>query len=152
MKPDNNFWPLGIITVFGLFFAGMAVVVGIAATHRDHLVNPAYYEQELKFQEQIDAAARARQAGAGIRCDAVAGNLVVSVPPAQLALKLAGTVTLYRADEPKLDREFQLETKEDGTQTFDVSRLAAGPWRVRAAWTAGGQGYFLEEKFVVPAK
>ena len=59
MKTNRNLWPLGIFVTFGLFFAGMTGVVVIAATHRDSLVNGNYYEQELKFQGQIDAAARA---------------------------------------------------------------------------------------------
>jgi hypothetical protein len=152
MKPSKNFWPLGIITAFGLFFAGMACVVGIAATHREHLVSPAYYEQELKFQNQIDAAARAKNAGATIRFDAAAGQIVIAVPPAQLAQKFSGTVTLYRAASPELDREFLLEPKNDGTQKLNVSHLAAGPWRMRAAWSAGEQNYFLEEQFVITAR
>jgi hypothetical protein len=152
MKPGKNLWPLGIIITFALFFTGMAVVVVIAATHRDSLVNPAYYEQELKFQEQIDGAARAQAAGATIVYDAATGKIVVALPVAQLTRKFSGTVTFYRANDPKLDREILLEPKHDGTQTINVSQFAAGPWRVRAAWTADGKTYFIEEKFVVPAK
>jgi hypothetical protein len=148
----RNYWPLGIIITFGLFFAGMAAVVGIASTHREDLVNGNYYEQELKYQDTIDSAARATAAGASIRYDAAAGLVTVIAPVAQLAQKFSGSVTLYRANDPKLDREFLLEPKSDGTQTLDVSKLAAGPWRVRAAWTADGKNYFLEEKFIVPAK
>ena len=152
MKANRNLWPLGIFVTFTLFFAGMASVVAIAVTHRDHLVNDNYYEQELKFQSQIDAAARARDLGAMIQFDAVADRLVVTVPVVQLAQKISGTVTLYRANDPKLDREFQLAPKADGTQTLDVSKLAAGPWRVRTAWLADGQNFFLEEKFTVAAR
>ena len=152
MKTQKNFWPLGIGLVFVLFFAGMATVVGIASTHREALVSGEYYEQELKFQDQIDAATRAKQAGAAIRFDAAAAQLIVIVPPAQLVQKLAGTVTLYRAAAPGLDREFLLEPKNDGTQTFNVAKLTAGPWQVRVKWTAGGQVFFLTDKFVIAAK
>ena len=48
-----------------LLFAGMAGVVVIAATHRESMVSENYYEQELKFQDQIDSAARAQKSGAG---------------------------------------------------------------------------------------
>ena len=147
---SRNYWPLGIVVTFALFFAGMAAVVGIASTHREDLVNGNYYEQELKYQDTIDGAARAKAAGANIRFDAAAGLVVIAVPVAQLAQKFSGTVTLYRANDPKLDREFLLEPKSDGTQTFNVSKLAAGPWRVRAAWLADGKNFFIEGKFVLP--
>ena len=149
MKTSRNLWPLGIIITFALFFIGMATVVVIAATHRDHLVSSNYYEQELKFQSQIDDAARAQASGANLRHDAAAGQVIISLPAAQLAQKLSGTVTLYRPSEPKLDREFLLEPKADGQQTINVSKLAPGPWRLRVKWSAGGEKYFLEAKIVV---
>ena len=153
MKTTNrNYWPLGIFVTFGLFFAGMATVVGIASTHREDLVNQNYYEQELKYQEHIDGAGRAQAAGATVDFAAATGKILVTLPAAQLAQKFSGTVTFYRANDPKLDREFALEPKADGTQAFDAAKLAAGPWQVRAAWTASGQTYFLEEKIVVAAK
>ncbi len=152
MKPARNYWPIGVTLFFVLFFCAMAFVVVIAATHRDSLVSSNYYEQEMKFQEQIDSAARATAAGAGLHYDARAGQVVLTVPVAQLAQQLAGSVTLYRAAEPRLDRVFPLAPQPDGTQAFPVSQLAAGPWRMRAAWTAGGLAYFLEGKFVLVAK
>ena len=66
MKTTRNLWPLGIFVAFGLFFAGMATVVVIASTHREHLVSANYYEQELKFQRRIDSAERAQKSGAAI--------------------------------------------------------------------------------------
>ena len=149
---NRNHWPLGIFIMFGLFFAGMATVVGIASTHREDLVNQNYYEQELKYQEHIDGAVRAQAAGAKIDYAVADKKILVTLPVAQLAQNVSGTVTFYRANDPKLDREFALEPKADGSQTFDAAQLAAGPWQVRAAWTANGLGYFLEEKIVVAAK
>ena len=146
---SRNYWPMGVIVVFALFFIGMASVVVIATTHRDHLVSDNYYERELKFQSQIDAAARAKAAGAEIRFDGANARVLVVLPVAQLAKKLSGLVTFYRASDSKLDREFLLEPKNDGTQTVNVSRLAAGLWVVRVKWVANGQSYFLEQKITV---
>ncbi len=152
MNATRNYWPLGIIAAFVLFFIGMTSVIIIAATHRDHLVNANYYEQELRFQTQIDAGARAAAAGATMQFVPANDKLVITLPAAQLAQQFSGTVNFVRADEPKLDREFMLEPKADGVQTLDVSQLAAGPWRVRAAWTADGKTYFLEEKITLAGK
>ena len=152
MKTNRNLWPFGIIAAFGLFFIGMASVVVIASTHREHLVNPNYYEQELKFQGQIDATARAQKSGANLLYDPAAGKVVITLPAAQLAQNFSGTMTLYRANAPELDREFLLQPRADGTQTFDVSKLAPGPWRFRAAWVADGNNYFLEEKIIVTGR
>jgi len=149
MKTTRNLWPLGIFVTFGLFFAGMASVIVIAATHRDSMVNSNYYEQELKFQGQIDATARGKQSGATI----VSANHVVTVtlPGASLP-KLSGMVEFYRPSAPELDRKFPLALKADGTQALDVSLFAPGLWRVRVNWNTDGQDYFLEQKITVTGK
>jgi hypothetical protein len=150
MKANRNLWPLGIFVTFGLFFAGMASVVVIAATHRDSLVSGNYYEQELKFQSRIDAIARAQKSGATI---GLANDLVtVALPASQLAQKLSGAVEFYRPSAPELDREFPLTPKAGGSQSFDVSKFAAGLWVVQVRWNAGGQDYFLEQKITVTGK
>ena len=67
MNTNRNFWPWGIVTAFALFFGGMTTVVVIASTHRDSLVGENCHEHGLKFQSQIDGAARAPKAGASIQ-------------------------------------------------------------------------------------
>jgi hypothetical protein len=149
MKTTRNLWPLGIGLAFVLFFGAMTAVVVIAATHRESMVSENYYEQELTFQAQIDGAARAQKSGASVSSDVARGQIGITVPVAQLAQKFSGTIEFYRPSEPKLDREFLLEPKNDGTQTVNVSRLAAGLWVVRVKWVANGQSYFLEQKITV---
>lgn len=152
MKTSCNPWPLGIVLAFVIFIVGMAAAVVIAATHRDSLVNENYYEQELKFQNQINAAARAKNSGASVALGTVSGSLVVGLPPAQMAGKISGTIELYRPSAPALDRIFPLAPKADGTQALDIAKFAAGSWVVRVRWTVDGQDYFLEQKIILPEK
>jgi nitrogen fixation protein FixH len=149
MKNSRNLWPFGILTAFGLFFVGMATAVTIALTHGENLVSPNYYEQELKYQDQINAAAHAGAAGATVRLDAAAGRMIVSVPVGQLKQNLTGKISFYRANDPTLDREVVFAPGADGTQTFKAAGFVAGLWRVRVAWSAGGQDYFLEQKIKI---
>jgi len=149
MKPGFNPWPIGIVVFFVLLACGLATVVGISVTHRETMVNPNYYEQELKFQNQIDSAARAKKAGARVQLNAPAGQFLVMVPAQQLTAKLSGTIEFYRPSAAELDREYPLAPGADGTQPVDVSKFAAGPWEVRVKWSAGGQDYFLEQKITL---
>jgi nitrogen fixation protein FixH len=149
MKANRNLWPLGILVTFGLFFAGMAGVVVIAATHREHMVNDNYYEQELRYQDQINSVDRTQKSGAAMAYDAGAGFVTIKLPAACVPQQLSGTIQLYRPSEPKLDRIFPLTPDASGTQALDVSKLDAGLWLVRAKWAAGGQDYFLEQKITV---
>jgi hypothetical protein len=149
MKTKRNLWPFGIVVAFALFFAGMTAFVVIASTHRDSLVQNDYYEQELKYQSQIDGGARAQKAGASVQFDAATGKLLVSVPAAQLARNLSGTIEFYRPSASGLDRHVALTPAADGKQTLDVSAFAPGLWQVRVKWNAAGEDYFLEQKITI---
>ena len=149
MNTTRNLWPLGIIGAFVAIFIGLATVVVIAATHRDSLVNADYYEQELKFQDQIDSAARAEKSGAKLLFDAAAGLMTITVPATQLAQNFAGTLTLDRPSDATLDRQFPLAPQTDGTQTLNISKLTAGLWLARVKWNAGGESYFIEQKIKI---
>jgi hypothetical protein len=149
MKTPFNPWPYGIGAFFILLFCGMTTVVVIAATHQESLVTDNYYEQELKFQDQMDSAARARKCDARVQLEPAAGKLLVAVPAPQLAQRFSGTIQFYRPSAPELDRSVALAPGADGSQLVDVSRLAGGLWYVRVKWSAGGQDYFLEEKLIL---
>lgn len=149
MKTTFNPWPYGIMLFFVLLVGGLAGVLVIAATHRESMVSENYYEQELKFQERIDSAARAQKCGARIQLAPGAGKLVVAVPAEQMARQCAGVIEFYRPSSPALDCDFPLAPGADGAQTVDVSKLAGGLWQVRVKWSAGGQNYFLEQKITL---
>ena len=149
MKSTRTLWPFGILAAFALFFCGMGTAVYIALTHGENLVSPNYYEQELKFQNQIDAAAHAEKSGASVGVDGAAGKMLVTVPAEQLKQNFSGKISFYRANAPELDREFVFTPGADGTQSFNAAGFAAGLWRVRVSWNAGGEDYFLERKITL---
>lgn len=65
MKNRLNWnWGKGIVMVYVLFVAGMLYLVFQSKQQKLDLVVDDYYQQELKFQGQIDAAQRAINAGA----------------------------------------------------------------------------------------
>jgi hypothetical protein len=151
MITPRNFWPYGIIAAFVLFLVGTAALIVIAATHRDSLVSSDYYDREIRFQNHLDSAARARQSGATVTFDAAARRIGISLPAAQISQSLSGQIELYRPSAAGLDRQFKLQPDANGVQWLDVTGLPAGPWEVRVAWNAGGQDYFLGQKIIIAA-
>ena len=127
MKTRFNPWPCGIILFFVLLICGLAAVVVVAVTHRESLVSDSYYEQELKFQDQIDAAARAKSAGATVHYNPASGRIQIALPAAQVRQQLAGRIELYRPSAASLDRQSQIAA---GRRRFADARrhgFAAGP-------------------------
>ena len=147
--PTRNYWPLGITMAFVLLLAGITTAIYIAVTHQDSLVTPNYSESELKFQQQIDATARAQSCGATLAYLAGAGQIELAVPSAQLARNFSGNLVFYRPSSSDLDRQVPLKPAADGRQRLSVSDLKPGPWQVRASWQSDSVDYFLELEFVV---
>ena len=52
-------WGYKILLVYAVFIAGILFLVYKASSQKMDLVTPDYYEQELKYQSQINATERA---------------------------------------------------------------------------------------------
>ena len=154
MKTSRNLWPIGIIVTFALFFAGTVGLVVMACTQKVDLVSADYYEQELKFQGQIDRVERTRHAAtqATVAYDAATRCITVSLPIEQAGHEVSGRIELYRPSASGLDRAVKLAPDTQGVQRVDAAGLSPGLWKVRVSWTVEHQDYFLDQKVVVVAK
>jgi hypothetical protein len=154
MSTSRNLWPLGIITAVALFIAGTVGLIVMACSQKVDLVRADYYEQELKFQGQIDRVARTglTASQASIAYDASGKYITVSLPADQARREVSGSIELYRPSAAGMDRAVRLEPDANGIQRLDARGLASGLWRVRVSWTAEAQSYYLEQKVVVGPK
>ncbi len=152
MKTKINLWPYGLLASFLFFFIGIIAVIVIAVTHREYLVSDNYYDQEIDYQKQIDGAALARESGATIAYNAAKEQVVIGIPGVQRKQGCTGRVEFYRPSAPQLDREFALAAFPAGPATIDTSALAAGLWKVKATWQAGGHDYYLDQRIVIAEK
>ena len=145
MKTSRNLWPVGIIVTFALFFAGTVGLVVMAFSQKVDLVSADYYEQELKFQGQIDRVERTRHAAtqATVAYDAATRCITVVLPAEQAGHEVSGRIELYRPAASGLDRAVKLAPDTQGVP---------GLWKVRVSWTVEHQDYFLDQKVVVVAK
>ena len=153
MKLTRNLWPIGIIVVCSLFFCGTVGLIVMACSQREDLVSDNYYEQELKYQGQIDRAERTRREASqtAVAYDAARQQITVSLPPGQAQGNLSGTVELYRPSAANLDRSMKFSPDASGVQRLDASTLAPGLWKVRVSWTCDQRNYYVEQKVVVLA-
>lgn len=151
MKPTRNLWPIGVIVFCALFVLGTATLIVVACSQNTDLVSPDYYEQELRFQGQIDRVERTRRAAgqASISYDSAAQRIIVSLPPGHARGNVWGSIELYRPSAAALDRTVKLEPDTSGVQCLDANRLQPGLWKVRLSWTAEKENYYLEQKLIV---
>ena len=140
-----------IITAVALIGCGTFVV--FCSRHPADLVASDYYEQEVRFQGQIDRIQRTQKQAAltSVSYEAARRRIIIALAPAP-AEKVTGQVQLYRPSAASLDKALKLEPDASGVQTIEADSLSAGLWKVRVSWRSGGQDYYVEQSVVIGAK
>ena len=121
--------------------------------HKEELVRPDYYEQELRHQGRMDQIGRAGALSTrlSIAYDPESRAIQLEFPSAAFGQTTTGQVELYRPSSVSMDRMFKINPNLGRTQVIDASRISSGLWRVRVSWVTEGQTFMVEEKLVIPA-
>jgi nitrogen fixation protein FixH len=149
-----NPWPIAIIAFFVVLLTGIVVFIVFATRNKMELVRPDYYEEEIRFQAQLDRLNRTRPLNAqvAIAYDANLRCIRVTLPSAHAHRPTTGRIHFYRPSDASLDREVQLVVNRDGLQQVDTQKLQPGLWRVRIYWRSDDQDYFFDQSIVVGAR
>jgi nitrogen fixation protein FixH len=145
MTTPRTCWPHAIFGFIGLFAAAVVAFVVWSLKHRADLVAPDYYDQELQYQQRMDAQRRAADLGATVELRWTEGLLEVKLPATPAP---TGTLTLYRPSASAMDRHFPIAVDGQGIQRIPLPDLAEGLWKIHVAWSAGGTNYFVERPWV----
>lgn len=150
--PGWNPWPVSILTFFSVAIVGCAGFVIFCARHPSDLVAPDYYEQEVRYQRQIERLQNARQYAqqAAVSYDVARNQIRICLPAARA--NATGTIHLYRPSAAGLDRQVRLALDPEGTQTIDAAALAPGLWKVRVSWSEESREFYLDRSITVAAK
>lgn len=150
-SPRTEPWPIALAIFFAVFIGCIASFIVFAVRQRMDLVRPDYYEDEIRYQVQMNRVDRTRALGgsASLSMDAVRQALKVRIPAAHAAALESGSVQLYRPSDAGADRVWTLKPGTDGMQEVSLSDLGRGRWRARARWKSGGLEYHLEESLIL---
>ena len=148
-----NVWPISIIAFFTVAILGCGTFITFCSRHPADLISPNYYEEEVRYQGQIDRIQHTRERAplASVAYDSASKRIRVSLPANRTAAKPAGEIQLYRPSAMNLDRSVKLELDPMGVQAIDAASLLPGLWKVRVSWTADNRQFFIEERIIIPA-
>jgi hypothetical protein len=115
------------------------------------LVRPDYYEQEIRFQEQIDREDRTRRLGgeAAIVYDAAREEITIVLPSAHAGRHASGRIEFYRPSDASLDCGLRLAVNAAGVQRVNAKPFRVGLWKVRLFWSVDNQEFFFDRAIVV---
>lgn len=144
-------WPVGLVVFFAVFIGCVGAFIAFAVSQRMDLVRPDYYEEEIRYQVQIDRVERTRALGpeAALWMDAAGRRTRIRIPVAHVSAGARGTVTFYRPSDAKADRATELAPSAEGEQVVPMEGQGPGLWRVRVRWESGGREYHMEDSVVL---
>jgi nitrogen fixation protein FixH len=142
-------WGTGIVIAFGIFGAGLAVMIWIALSSPTDLVADDYYQRGLEYEGRIQSIQRARSSGALMTVNGTTGGVTIMIPGIAGSGEVNGTVTLYRPSDRAMDFAAPLSLDSSGTMRIASARLQPGLWTVKVDWVAGGVEYYEEAKVVL---
>lgn len=140
-------WGFGIVLAFIGFMGFILYFVIIANTdmRADHnLVTDDYYQEELAFQKEIDAAQNAKAIKADFRFERTPEGLRISVPEIVQQHKTTGTVSLYRPSNKQLDFNLNMSLSNSHLLIPD-NRLLGGRWDIKIEWQKEDIDYLVKE-------
>ncbi|MHB8521468.1 MAG: FixH family protein [Limisphaerales bacterium] len=146
-----NPWPIAIVAYFVVFIGFLAAFIVFAARQSMDLVRADYYDEEIRFQDQLDRLNRTQPVDHQVTVAYKPGQPAVTVelPAAHVRRQVSGLIHFYRPSNARLDQNFRLAVGADGVQKLDVTKLRAGLWKVRVQWTVDGQEYCCDRPIVI---
>ena len=140
-------WGFGILIFVLLFMAFILSLVYKCSLQKVDLVSEKYYEQELKYQQQVDKLNNTA---------AMNGKLTVVFNKEQDAVtilypvaNLSGSINFFRPDDAALDFKIHAQAGREYSQVIPTAKLKKGLWRVQVSWVSAGTAYYEEEKILI---
>ena len=148
MKKKAN-WGTGILFSYVLFM-GITILTTVYFMNQDvNLVTDDYYQQEIKYQDQIDKIERTNSLPEKPVIDFDGKGINLAFPNSLLNENVTGKIHFYRPSNPALDFEIPLSLNNDGSQFISTTQLASGFWRLKLNWTINGNEYYNKKEVII---
>ena len=140
-------WGWGIVIAFAAFISFILYFVILASTDKranHHLVTDEYYQEELVYQNEINATKNAVEYARDFQIKKTDEGLLISIPDAVKELNVNGTVSLYRPSNEHLDFNLAISLSKPHLLIPD-NRLLDGRWDIRIRWEYQGEDYLVKK-------
>lgn len=134
-----------------IFVAMMIGLVAYSFRQDLNLVTKEYYEEEIKYQEQIERIRNTHSLRERPQLVYRSSDRILSLQFPQSLLKktISGKISLYRPSDRRLDKDFSIALDESGRQLVNLSALAKGSWTVKLQWNDLDRDYYDEVKIFI---
>ncbi|CAM1366093.1 FixH protein [Tenacibaculum sediminilitoris] len=143
-------WGTGIvIAIIGFigFIMYFVIIMSTGKNYNHDLVTEKYYQQELEFQDKINATKNAKELKKNIEIEKVSEGLKVYFPIDFNPKDIKGKVFLYRPSDKQLDFEMPISISETYLLVPE-KRLLGGRWNITISWKYKSKDYLFQKELV----
>ena len=142
-------WPLALVICLAVFMGSIVYAVTIMFSKDVPLVAENYYEEELKYQDQIDIEKRTIESGRvpELLPQEDGSSLVIQFSPNSNISMGAGQISFERPADPSLDFSVPVNPDTEKKQFIDLGSAKPGLYLIRISWREAGLDYYHEVKY-----
>ena len=142
-------WGWKIVILYCSFVAMMLFLVVLSVRENIDLVVDNYYEQDLKYETQIQKMKNAKQLQQDITLQYAVSDKQMVLHYPKLEETLQGNITLFRPSDRKLDFQVPINVDSANSQVISAADMKTGLWRVKIEWAQGKTPYYTEHTIFV---
>lgn len=131
---------------FGGMLVMMSVLVYLAMKQDVSMVSKNYYEQEMVYQQKLDAIHNTGRYETGFSIITKGEVLLVQVPPDLSQELTEGSIYFYCPSNDKMDYRETLPANDNGAYSFSRALLKGHGYLIKITLKAGGKDYYKELK------
>jgi hypothetical protein len=132
-----------IVVAFVFFAIFIGTLVTVCVKQDINLVSKSYYNDELKYQEQIGRITNTNKLSLKPTIVKIENSVRVQFDD-QYKIQ-NGELKLFCPSDPTMDKEFNFSSTSGNEQLFEINSLQRGMYKARLRWTMNDKEYFLEE-------
>jgi nitrogen fixation protein FixH len=137
-------WGIKITILYTGFAALIMTMVGLTMREQIDLVTPDYYEQELHYQDRIDAIERTRLLEEQPTWEVGKKALRLHLPASAGKQEIVGHVYFFRPSDSRLDQTIALPAAVSGIREIPLGKLKKGVYKMQISWKQGQTDYYTE--------
>jgi len=143
-------WGNAIFLVMTAFILLMTSFMIRAASNQEELVAENYYEQEVKYQEQIDKLNKTSALSGAVRMEVKGSVLVIEMPIDVRGKAITGELYLQRPSDSRADERIAVMVDTTGTMRVELGERLKGAYNVQLEWSADGNAYLSKDRIYIP--
>ncbi|MFC4269556.1 FixH family protein [Polaribacter marinivivus] len=143
-------WGTGIVVTIIAFIAFImyfVITMSTDNTYSHDLVTDKYYQEELNYQQEIDAEKNANRLKEKVTIEKNSKGLKIEFPKSFTPRNIEGKVFLYRPSNKQLDFEIPISISKSYLLVPE-QRLVDGRWNMKIFWKHKNTNYLIKKELV----